>query len=113
MRLLLLTGIFILQFFTAPDSEAGAAARFWSKGVKGEASFSRTTTLPATEDVHQDNGISTATQGRRQLTAGGFMVAAFSFARAPLATLSSIILSKESFCIPIALRLLFPGHYFW
>lgn len=113
MQLLLLTGLFILQCFVAPAREAKAPARFWSKGAKKGASFSRATTLPTTEDVRQDSGMGTTTQGRRQLTTGGFTTASFSFCRAPLPTPSSIVLSKEYFGIPIALRLLFPGHYFW
>lgn len=103
----------LLQFFIVPNSEAKAPAPFWGKGVKKEASFSRTVSLPVGEDVHQDTGISAATQLRRHLASGGIMVPPFFLSRTMPVGTSSTVQRKESFCIPIALRLLFPGHYFW
>lgn len=103
----------LLQFFIVPNSEAKVPAPFWGKEVKKEASFSRMVTLPVGEGVHQDTGISTATQVRRHLASGGLMVPPIFLSRTTPVGMSSTVQRKESFCFPIALRLLFPGHYFW
>jgi hypothetical protein len=102
----------ILQCFMAPATEAKAPARFF-KGGKKEARFSRTATVPLAEDIHYGSDMDPASHQRRHGHTGSLTVASFIEYRTTVVTPPGAIQSKESFCIPIALRLLFPGHYFW
>jgi hypothetical protein len=101
-----------LQLFVAPGTEAKAPARFLGKEEKKEAHFSQTT-VPLAGDVYYGTDRHTANQWRRYGHTGSLTAVPFMGYRTTGVSLPGIVQGKESFCIPIALRLLFPGHYFW
>lgn len=103
----------VLQFFIAPCREAQAPAALWGKRAKKEARFLKAATFPVAEYVHYTTDITQATQLRRSFPPGGLTVGTLLLSRATVIAPPGTIQRKESFCIPIALRLLFPGHYFW
>jgi hypothetical protein len=103
----------LLQFFTTLRCEAKAPALSFCKGDRKEARFSKTTTQPVAEALHRDTNINTPSQLRRHGPTGSLALPTFLLYRASFVTLPGTIRLNDSFCIPIALRLLFPGHYFW
>lgn len=115
MRLLVLSGLLLFLFFVVPATGAGTPASCFLQKDKKEARFSATRSAeePTAEKIHPAQHINTATQLRRHLSMGGIEVSTFPMCRLRVIASLIIIPAKEAFCIPMALRLLFPRHYFW
>lgn len=115
MRLLLLTGLLLLQFFLAPGKGAAAPARSSGKGNPAEARLYATSpgAHPAAWSLCPAQGLKTATPLRQHLPLGSLPTETTSLHQQQAVGHPLVRLAKEVRVIPISLRLLFPRHYFW
>ena len=115
MRLLLIISLLLLQFFAARASEAGAPTRSKGMGKAGEARFYATVkgSNAAAWNLLPAPGIKTTTVLRVTAPAGSLPGEAFILKPQAQSGGPTPLLHREVHGIPISLRLLFPGHYFW